>query len=161
VRVANQFGVGEAADRELAERLGVSLERVRSMVQRRDGRDVSLDAKVNADSARLLDRMPAADDQEQALFSRQFHGYMRGALADAVAQLDARERYIVEHRLMADAAEELSLAEIARTLGVANRVRLLFDTPVARYAVRRARDPPAAVRRERSRRTCTFERASR
>ena len=118
VRVTNQFGVGEAADRELAARLGVSLERVRGMVQRLDGRDVSLDAKVSVESGKLLDRMPAPDDQEQELFSRQFQGLMGGALADAVAQLDPRERYIVERRLMADASEELSLAEIARTLNV-------------------------------------------
>jgi RNA polymerase sigma-32 factor len=126
VRVTNQFGVGEAADRELAERLGVSLERVRGMVQRLDGRDVSLDAKVSADADKLLDRMPAPDDQEQELFSQQFRGCMRGVLADAIARLDARERYIVEHRLMADSSEELSLAEVARTLGVSReRVRQL------------------------------------
>lgn len=128
VRVANQFGVGEAADRELAERLGVSLERVRGMVQRLDGRDVSLDAKASADSGRLLDRVAAADDQEQELVSRQFHGCMRGVLADAVAQLDARERYIVEQRLMADASEELSLAEIARTLGVSRERARQLET---------------------------------
>ena len=118
VRVTNQFGVGDIADSELAARLGVSLERVRGMVQRLDDRDVSLDAKVGADSGRLLDRMPAPDNQEQALFSRQFHGCVRGALTCAMARLDARERYIVEHRLMVDASEELSLAEIARRLGV-------------------------------------------
>jgi RNA polymerase sigma-32 factor len=128
VRVANQFGVGEAADRELAERLGVSLERVRGMVQRLDGRDVSLDANASADSGKLLDRVAAADDQEQDLVSRQFHGCMRGALADAVAHLDARERYIVEQRLMADASEELSLAEIARTLGVSRERARQLET---------------------------------
>jgi len=126
VRVTNQFGMGEAADHELAERLGVSLERVRGMVQRLDGRDVSLDAKMSADSGTLLDHVSAPDNQEQELSSRQFQGCMGGALADAVAQLDARERYIVEHRLMADSSEELSLAEIARTLGVSReRVRQL------------------------------------
>ena len=33
-------------------------------------------------------------------------------------ELDPRERYIAEHRLMADPTEELSLAEIGRSLGV-------------------------------------------
>jgi len=118
VRVTNQFGVGEAADRELAERLGVSLERVRGMVQRLDGRDVSLDAKCGADAGKLLDRMPAPDDQEQDLFAREVRGCLSGALLSAVKQLDERERYIVERRLMADTSEELSLAQIARTLRV-------------------------------------------
>jgi len=128
VRVTNQFGLGEAADRELALRLGVSLERVRGMMQRLDGRDVSLDAKLSADSGKLLDRMLAPDDQEQELFLRQFRDSIGSALSDAVAQLDARERYIVEHRLMADASEELSLAEIARTLGVSRERARQLET---------------------------------
>ena len=43
---------------------------------------------------------------------------MRRAVARAVSALDPRERYIAEHRLMADPNEELSLAEIGRSLGV-------------------------------------------
>jgi RNA polymerase sigma-32 factor len=36
----------------------------------------------------------------------------------ALSELDDRERYIVEKRLMADREDELSLAEIGRQLGV-------------------------------------------
>lgn len=43
---------------------------------------------------------------------------MRTAVERAVSELNPRERYIAEHRLMADPAEELSLAEIGRSLGV-------------------------------------------
>jgi RNA polymerase sigma-32 factor len=43
---------------------------------------------------------------------------MKTAVHAAVSELDPRERYIAEHRLMADPAEELSLAEIGRSLGV-------------------------------------------
>jgi RNA polymerase sigma-32 factor len=118
VRVTNQFGTGDAADRELAQRLGVSVERVRGMIQRLDGRDVSLDAKHSADWSKLLDRMPAPDDQEQELFTRQVRGRLSEALARAVAELGPRERYIVENRMMADLSEELSLAALARQLGV-------------------------------------------
>jgi RNA polymerase sigma-32 factor len=147
VRVTNQFGVGEAADQELAERLGVSLERVRGMVQRLDCRDVSLDAKVSMDSGKRLDRMPAPDDQEQELFSRQFRGCMRDVLDCALAQLDARERYIVEQRLMADASEELSLAEIARTLGVSReRARQLEARAKSKLRCLITADPNPAVR---------------
>jgi len=72
--------------------------------------------------------MLAPDDQEQELFLRQFRDSIGSALSDAVAQLDARERYIVEHRLMADASEELSLAEIARTLGVSRERARQFES---------------------------------
>jgi RNA polymerase sigma-32 factor len=118
VRITNQFGTGDVADAALAERLGLSVERVRGMLQRLDGRDVSLDAKLASDSGARVDRMPASDDTEQELFSRQISGHVGEALRQALSALDARERYIVETRLMADAAEELSLAEIARKLGV-------------------------------------------
>jgi RNA polymerase sigma-32 factor len=118
VRVTNQFGSGEGAEQVLAERLGVSVERMRGMLQRLDARDVSLDVQVAADSGKLLDRLPAPDNQELELFARQIGGCLSSALHDALARLDARERYIVERRLMADPTEELSLAAIARALGI-------------------------------------------
>jgi RNA polymerase sigma-32 factor len=118
VRVTNQFGTGEAADAVLAERLGVSVERVQGMLQRLDGRDVSLDARLSSDKGTRLDHLPAADDQEQELFARQVRGRISAALGLALAALDVRERHIVEARIMADSADQLSLAEIARKLGV-------------------------------------------
>jgi RNA polymerase sigma-32 factor len=44
--------------------------------------------------------------------------HLRDAVRTALKGLDARERYIAEHRLMADGEDELSLAEIGRRLGV-------------------------------------------
>ena len=64
------------------------------------------------------DLLPAPDDQERSLFEHEVGGSMKTAVARAVSELDPRERYIAEHRLMADPAEELSLAEIGRSLGV-------------------------------------------
>jgi RNA polymerase sigma-32 factor len=52
------------------------------------------------------------------LFEHQVGGSMRSAVERAVSELDPRERYIAEHRLMADPNDELSLAEIGRSLGV-------------------------------------------
>ena len=119
VRAVNLMGEGEAADRMVAERVGVTPDELRSMVQRLEARDVSLDVKVIDDSpVRLVDLLPAPDDQERSLFEHQVGGGMRSAVARAVSELDPRERYIAEQRLMADPAEELSLAEIGRSLGV-------------------------------------------
>src|SRR5262249_34856764 len=42
----------------------------------------------------------------------------RDAVHDAIEELDHRERFIVEKRLMADPEDELSLAELGRQLGV-------------------------------------------
>lgn len=119
VRAVNLMGEGEAADRMVAERVGITPDELRSMVHRLEARDVSLDVKVLDDSpVKLVDLLPAPDDQERTLFEEQVGGSMRSAVKRAVEELDPRERYIAEHRLMADPAEELSLAEIGRSLGV-------------------------------------------
>jgi RNA polymerase sigma-32 factor len=119
VRAVNLMGEGEAADRMVAERVGVTPDELRKMVHRLEARDVSLDVKVIDDSpVKLVDLLPAPDDQERSLFERQVGGSMQVAVARAVSELDPRERYIAERRLMADPTEELSLAEIGRSLGV-------------------------------------------
>ena len=66
----------------------------------------------------LLDLLPAADDPERTVSEHEVGGTLGRAIAEAVSELDPRERYIAERRLMADPAEELSLAAIGRSLGV-------------------------------------------
>jgi RNA polymerase sigma-32 factor len=89
------------------------------MLQRLDARDVSLDTRTFDESqARRVDRLTASENQEHALFEHEFSRGVKGVVAHAISELNARERFIVEHRLMADPAEELSLAEIGRKLGV-------------------------------------------
>jgi RNA polymerase sigma-32 factor len=119
VRAVNLMGEGEAADRMVAERVGVTPDELRKMVNRLEARDVSLDVKVLDESpVRLVDLLPAPDDQERSLQERQVDGSMKRAVERAMSELDPRERYIAERRLMADPADELSLAEIGRNLGV-------------------------------------------
>lgn len=120
VRVVNQLGEGEEAEKALAERLGLPREQVMAMLRRLEARDVSLDTRVYDDSATTLgDTLVSPDvDQESQLASDELGDFAIEAVRAAVGQLDARERFIVEKRLLADAADELSLAEIGRRLGV-------------------------------------------
>lgn len=119
IRAANALGEGEAADLMVAERLGTSTEEVGTMMMRVVSRDISLDAGSEyPGSIRLIDRLPAADNPEQGLSEHRLHESLARAIARAIAELDPRERYIAEHRLMADAALELSLAQIARHFGI-------------------------------------------
>ncbi|HEY2407747.1 MAG TPA: sigma-70 family RNA polymerase sigma factor [Polyangiaceae bacterium] len=118
-RVTTLLGEGEASEQVIAERIGVTLLKLRSMVVRLDCRDLSLEAPVFEDSAeRFVDTLPAVEDQEQSLLEHQAAGSVQTAVALALAELDPRERYIAERRLMADSSEEASLAEIGRKLGV-------------------------------------------
>jgi RNA polymerase sigma-32 factor len=57
-------------------------------------------------------------NQEDGLVDSEVGNYAREAIAAALTGLDNRERYIVENRLMADNEDEMSLADIGRTLGV-------------------------------------------
>jgi RNA polymerase sigma-32 factor len=104
----------------LAERLGMPKQQVSAMLNRLDGRDVSLDSKVFDDAlTTVVDTMQSHDEsQEESLSGRQIRDRLSAAVSDALESLDTRERFIVEKRLMADLDDELSLAEIGRRLGV-------------------------------------------
>lgn len=128
-KIANLLGEGEETDAALAERLGIERARLDAMLRRFDARDVSFDAEPAPGSTRkLADTLVAADDQEQALGDLELSARLGVAVHTALEELDARERYIVERRLMADAEDELSLAEIGKSLGVSReRARQLEE----------------------------------
>jgi RNA polymerase sigma-32 factor len=120
VRIANLVGDGEEADELLAQALDVPKAKIASMIRSLDARDVSLDAAVYTDSGTTLGDTLAASEvnQEEGLGNTEVGNYAREAVHAALTGLDQRERYIVENRLMADNEEEMSLADIGRTLGV-------------------------------------------
>jgi RNA polymerase sigma-32 factor len=117
-RISNVVHNKDEALAALAEKLGMSAEKLEPMLQRLDGRDVSLDVPVYNDSdATRGDTLPdgtvPADEQFAAAERQNVYDIRVRA---AVAKLDPRERFIVEQRIMSD--EELSLAELGRKLGV-------------------------------------------
>lgn len=120
VRITNLVGEGEHADELLAERFNVSREQIQGMVRRLEARDLSLDAKVFDDAVTTVVETLSSgvESQEETFSSSQTSDHARELVQSAIVELDQRERYIVEHRLMADAEDELSLAEIGRRLGV-------------------------------------------
>jgi RNA polymerase sigma-32 factor len=120
VRIANLVGEGGEADTMLAQAMGLPEATVQAMVRRLDARDVSLDSKPFDDSSMSLSDLLASTErsQEETLAATERDGHVRAAVQSAMLELDERERYIAEKRLMADHEEELSLAEIGRRLGV-------------------------------------------
>ena len=120
-RIAGLVGEGEAGDEMLAEKFGAPAEKVLEMARRLEARDVSLDTKVFDDGARsLVDTLGRgrAGPGGALLARRGGRAACASGCAQAVENLDPRERYIVEARMMADPEDELSLAEIGRRLGV-------------------------------------------
>jgi len=119
-RIANLVGDNEEAAGILAERFGESKEKIMSLANRLEARDVSLDAKVFDDgSVAMLDTLESDEpSQEDTVAKRQSEDRIKESLRDALGELDPRERFIVEVRMMADVDDALSLAEIGRRLGV-------------------------------------------
>lgn len=119
-RIANLVGDNEEAVRMLAERFGESQEKIMSLANRLEARDVSLDARVFDDgSVAMLDTLESdAPSQEETVADQQSRDRIKASLRDALRDLDPRERFIVEVRMMADVDDALSLAEIGRRLGV-------------------------------------------
>ncbi len=117
-RIASMVNETEAAMATLASQLGTTSARVEEMMQRLEGRDVSLDVEVFSDGKvtglDLLEDIAAP--QDEVVDARMRERLLDGRVKVAVGALDRRERYIVEQRIMAD--EEMSLAEIGRRLGV-------------------------------------------
>jgi RNA polymerase sigma-32 factor len=110
----------DAANDQLAARFGTTTERLATFAQRLEARDVSLDAKVFDDgAATVIDTIPSMlPSQEDTFLSKERSDDVEARVRAAVRELDPRERFIVETRVMADGADELSLAEIGRRLGV-------------------------------------------
>jgi RNA polymerase sigma-32 factor len=113
-RITAALGEGTAADEALAQRLNVSVEQLRVLTRGLDARGLSLDAPP---SQLPHDVLVSSDSPEESYFRGQRSCAAASAVTVALSGLDVRERYIAEHRIMAT-ADELSLAEIARTLGI-------------------------------------------
>jgi len=117
-RVANLASDPQAQSEILAERFGVSPEKMGEMMRRIESRDVSLDQPLYDDSGvSMVDTLRGvADSQEDTYRDRELSSAVGDRLDVAMADLDRRERYIVEQRLMSE--EGMSLAAIGRELGV-------------------------------------------
>jgi RNA polymerase sigma-32 factor len=92
----------------LARRLRVLPEDVDEMSQRLEARDVSLDAPVGDGAATHVDFVSGDDPAADTLLGEAEEGRaLVAGVTEALDRLDERERYIVEHRLMADRPETL------------------------------------------------------
>jgi len=126
-------GDAENVRREVAARLGISEVRVADMMNRIDSLDTSLDMSAGPEPVSAwLDELQGCDSPEQALHDARFKQEARVALERALAELDSRERYVIQNRLMADEDAALSLADIGRRLGVSRERARQLETRAKR-----------------------------
>ena len=127
-RILAEHGADADTTRLLAERFGCSEARLRRMEQRLEHKDASLDARAYREGATTLldtlaDDAPHAEDE----FGRHERiRIVRERIARAMERLDARERAIVERRLLSSDEERTTLSDLGRDLGISReRVRQL------------------------------------
>lgn len=128
------LGPGEGVStQELAERLGAKEKDVARMEMRLAGRDFSLDAKLTEDgSATHLDLIAdEAQSPEDLLGDLQQQRLLSGKVEEALDSLNEKERYIVEHRLLAD--DPQTLQEIGDNFKVSReRIRQLENRVIGK-----------------------------
>lgn len=127
-RIRSMLGDSSEALDALAESMEVSRERLDAMLRRVQERDVSLDAPVREDSetSRLEMLVSNVMQQDEVVRVTEAQGKVKDLVHQAVSTLNERERFIVDHRLLADPDERMTLEEIGAHFGVSReRVRQL------------------------------------
>jgi len=117
---------------EIAARLRVKPQEVREMEQRMGGRDLSLDAPMGEDGSNSHVDFVASESvgQDEEVADRQEAGLIGDRVRVALSRLDARERFIIEQRVMND--RPMTLKELGEHFG--------FSRERARQLEIRARD---------------------
>jgi RNA polymerase sigma-32 factor len=136
----------ETINEELGKTLGLPAEKVALLGERLEARDLSLDLPSREDGTLTIVETLASNtpSQEDRLSDAERAVSLASSVKDAVKELDPRERYIVEVRILADGPDELSLAEIGRRLGV-SRERARQLEVRARAKLKKRLQPTAAA----------------
>lgn len=115
---------GASLEQRLATRFGVSERRMEEMLAQLDHRGVSLDAKPGDGQSSGIAELRQEAEQVESLEQRECAAQMARILMRARPDLDPRETFILDRRLIADPDEKLSLGELGQHFGVSReRVR--------------------------------------
>jgi RNA polymerase sigma-32 factor len=102
---------------KIAKKLKVKAVEVREMELRLEGRDMSLDAPVGDDGSATHGDFVASNiaAQDEELSGAEERVILSGRVGTALGQLDQRERFIIEHRVMSD--RPMTLKELGEHFG--------------------------------------------
>jgi RNA polymerase sigma-32 factor len=113
-----------SVEQRLATEFGVSERRMDEMLAQLDSRGLSLDAPATHREPRLLEALTSEAEQADSLERREQSLQIERILGRVRGELDSRETFILDRRLMADPEEKLSLGQIGEHFGVSReRVR--------------------------------------
>lgn len=117
-RLHTLLGDDREVVRLLADKFHKRPEEIEMVLERLRGGDASLDAAATADGQPWVQSIPGDLDQEKAVAKVQMRAQLAVAVRDAIDAFDDRERFIIEHRLMAHDDDEKTLVEIGDALGI-------------------------------------------
>jgi RNA polymerase sigma-32 factor len=117
-RLSNLIADPEELIQKLASEFDTTPEKMTGLLRRLDQREISLDAPAYNDSdSTLVELLPGSTEPQDVIIERERRDSgIRTHLADALSVLDARERLIVEKRILSE--DSASLASLGRELGV-------------------------------------------
>ncbi len=141
-RLASRHEDDDQVVQLIAKKLELDVDTVREIEHRFSGRDVSLDAPGREDGmVPEKDMLVAVQrDPAQETMLNELQKLLRDAVDDC--DLEPRERFVVERRLLAEPGAEPSLAEIGRQLDVTRE----WARQIERRAMRKVEEKLEAVR---------------
>jgi RNA polymerase sigma-32 factor len=102
---------------ELARHLGVKPQEIAEMEQRMSARDFSLDVPSQDDGRPLLNLVLGSEQPaDEKVADDQISKLLADRIAESMARLDSRERYIIEHRVLG--GEQTTFQAIGEHFGV-------------------------------------------
>ena len=138
-------GEEASADKRIAAQFSLSPDKLRSLIERLDVRDLPWDLNTeDALSGRFLEAHESPSAEETSL-SKESRRLLSVAISGALATLDERERYVVKRRLMAHQEEQLSLADLGRRFCVSReRARQIEARALRKLKLALTRSPARA-----------------
>lgn len=113
-----------SVEQRLATEFGVTVQRMEEMLAQLDSRGVSLDTPAQGLEHSLMDALTHDPEQATTLERSEQTLQLERILDRVRVELDPRETFILDRRLMADPEEKMSLGEIGQHFGVSReRVR--------------------------------------
>jgi RNA polymerase sigma-32 factor len=136
----SRHGQSDVVYDELAARFGKSHAQIADIVARLERHDGSLDATLGESAVTGIDMLiDDSVDQGGDLVRQCLRAELTGAVDSAMTELDERERFIAEHRLMADDEARYSLADVGQRFGVSRERARQLESRVKDKLRRRLR----------------------